>query len=154
MHMSMSIFEYGDGRFRLFHGEREVGWVDGRAVGFVGFDTDDDAVRAATVAYDALSAWVAKQRRTELTARRGRRLNTRTEGGERRLTLGDVSIGRLVSIVPADAAVPVRGFELQLPPRLGDSLTAAQVLDHALERHRALRQLETRGAGEAAEAFV
>src|SRR5438105_3699985 len=91
--MSLSIFEYGDGRFRLFHGGREVGWVEGRAVGFVGFDSEAAAVQAATAAYDALSSWLARQSREHATPRRRGRLGTRTDHGVRRLTLGGAAIG-------------------------------------------------------------
>jgi hypothetical protein len=141
--MSLSIFEYGDGRFRLFHGDQEVGWVEGRAIAFVGFESDDDAVRAATIAYDALSGWLARERRQEVAPRRGRRLRVRTEAGERQLTLGELAIGRLVS-GPTDhtAEGRSRGFELLLPPRVGAALTAAHVVDQALARHHALRSLE------------
>lgn len=150
--MSLSIFEYGDGRFRLYHDEREVGWVENRGVGFTGFDSDDAAVRAAAVAYDALSEWLARQRRQEAAPRRGRRLRVRSDAGERQLTLGDVAIGRLVS-EPADYTTDgaSHGFELLLPPRIGAVLTAAHIIHQALVRHRALRSLES-GVGEAAEA--
>jgi len=152
--MSLSIFEYGDGRFRLYHGEREVGWVENRAIGFVGFDTDDAAVRAASIAYDALSEWLARQRRQEAPPRRGRRLRVRGEAGDRQLTLGGVAIGRLVSgpadLAPDDAS---HGFELLLPPRIGAALTVAHVIDQALVRHRALRSLGA-GAGQPAEATL
>lgn len=143
----MSIFEYGDGRFRLFRDDREIGWVENRAVGFVGFTSDADAVAAATTAYDALSAWLARQRRQEATPRRGRRLRVRSEAGERQLTLGDVAIGRLVS-GPADhtSEGASHGFELLLPPRVGAALTAAHIVDQAIVRHRTLRSLES-GAG-------
>ena len=58
--------------------------------------------------------------------------------------LGDVPIGRLVCGL-ADQAPDSRahGFELLLPPRVGAALTAAHVIDQALERHRDLRALET-----------
>jgi hypothetical protein len=150
--MSLRIFEYGDGRFRLFHGDREIGWVEGRTVGFAGFDSDDAALRAATVAYDALSGWLARQRREEAAPRRGRRLGMRKEGAERHLTLAGVPVGRLVSAALAGTS---RGFELQLPPRIGPALTAAQVMDQALTRHRALRELEGVAAtAERSEALV
>jgi len=140
----MSIFEYGDGRFRLFRDDREIGWVENRAVGFVGFSSDADALAAATSAYDALSAWLARQRRQEATPRRGRRLRVRSEAGERQLTLGDVAIGRLVS-GPADHTLESgsHGFELLLPPRVGAALTAAHIIDQAVVRHRNLRSLES-----------
>jgi hypothetical protein len=142
--MSLTIFEYGDGRYRLRHGEQEIGWVEGRAVGFVGFDTEQAAVRAATVAYDALSGWLARQSR-EAPAPRGRgRLVVRTEAGERQLTLGGVAIGGLVSGWDDHGLTDGSfGFELRLPLRIGAALSAAQVIHHALTRHRQLRELES-----------
>lgn len=138
--MSLSIFEYGDGRFRLFHDDREVGWVEGRAIGFAGFANDDDAARAATIAYDALSGWLARQGRQEAPPRRGRRIRIRTEAGETQLTLSAVPVGRLVSAPPDHRSEGTsRGFELLLPPRISAPLTAAHIIDQALERHRALR---------------
>jgi hypothetical protein len=145
--MSLSIFEYGDGRFRLFHGEREVGWVEGRDVAFVGFDSEAAAVHAATVAYDAVSGWLARQSREYPTPRRRRRLGIRVENGEHSLTLGGVAIGRLVSGSEDRIATGgSHGFELTLPPRIGAALSAAQVIDQALGRHRQLRGLETADA--------
>ena len=149
--MSLSVFEYGDGRFRLFHGPREVGWVEGREVGFAGFESDAAATRAATVAYDALSAWLARQQYKEGVRRRGRRLSVHVRDGERHLTIGGISIGRLV-VVPAtgdDGGEPSSGFELSLPPRIGAALTAAQVVDQALRQHRDMLALEASGATEA-----
>jgi hypothetical protein len=153
--MSLSIFEYGDGRFRLFHGEREVGWVEGRAVGFVGFDSEAGAVHGATVAYDALSGWLARQSREQPTPRPRRRLGIRIENGEHHLTLGGVAIGRLVcGSEDHIAASASHGFELTLPPRIGAALSAAQIIDQALTRYRQLRELETADAIGASEAVV
>jgi hypothetical protein len=153
--MSLSIFEYGDGRFRLFHGDREIGWVEGRVVAFTGFESDTAAIRAATVAHDALSAWLARQSYKEVIRRRGRRLGLYARDGERYLTIGGISIGRLVP-GPADVAETASvGFELSLPPRIGEALTAAQVVDQALIRHRELLGLENAPASaEAPEAHV
>lgn len=148
--MSLSIFEYGDGRFRLFHGDREVGWVDPRAIGFVGWESETAALRAATVAYDALSDWLARQRRQEAVPRRGRRLRAHTESSERQLTLGGVVIGRLLW-ADADGHEGQHGFELTLPPRIGAALTAAHVVDAALGRHRAFTQLERVASASAEE---
>jgi hypothetical protein len=145
--MSVSIFEYGDGRFRLFHGDREVGWVEGRAIGFADWDSEMAALRAATVAYDALCDWLARQRRQEAAPRRGRHLRTRTEGGERLLTLGGVAIGRLLRMSDTDASSDRHhGFELTLPPGIGAALGAAQIVDASLTRHRAFAELERVGA--------
>ena len=149
--MSLSVFEYGDGRFRLFHGSREIGWVEGREMAFVGFDSEAAATRAATVAYDALSAWLARQNFKEGVRRRGRRLGVHFRDGARHLTIGGISIGRLI-VVPAagdDGGGPSCGFELALPPRIGAVLTAAQVVDQALRQHREMLALESNGEAQA-----
>lgn len=147
--MSLSIFEYGDGRFRLFHGDREVGWVDGRTLGFVDWVSKAAGFRAAIVAYDALSVWLARQRRLDAPPRRGRPLRVRTEGGERHLVLGSLVIGRLVSQA-ADASAGQHGFELMLPPRIGAALTAAHVVDAALTGCGAFTRLEREPAASVA----
>ena len=54
--MSLSIFDRGEGRFDLMHGDIEIGWVRDRAVGFNGFGDRAAARRAAAVAYDALTS--------------------------------------------------------------------------------------------------
>jgi hypothetical protein len=134
--MSLSIFEFGDGRFRLFRGDQEVGWLEGRTVAFLGFANAAAARRAAHVAYDAMSAWLARQRRTGASPRRGRPLESRTADGNHVLTLGGIAIGRLCS----DAET--HGFELQLPPGISSPLTVAQVIDDALKRHQEFTDLQ------------
>ena len=151
--MSLTIFEFGDGRFRLFRDGSEVGWVDGRAVGFLGFDSEAAAADAAQAAYNALSHWLARQSREHVTTRR--RMGSRIEDGEHRLTVGGIAIGRLLS-GPMDrvATGGSHGFELRLPPRIGAALSAAHVIDQALVQHRELRQRETASAIGALEAVV
>jgi hypothetical protein len=151
--MPLSVFEHGDGRFRLFRDGCEVGWVEGRAVGFLGFDSEAAAADAAIAAHNALSHWLARQSREQPATRR--QLGRRVENGEHHLTLGGISIGRLLS-GPQDriATSGSHGFELQLPPRIGAALSAAQVIDQALSRHRKLRELETPNAIGSTEAVV
>jgi hypothetical protein len=151
--MSLSIFEFGDGHFRLFRDGSEVGWVEGRAVGFLGFDSEAAAASAATAAYNALSDWLARQSRGQATT--SRRLALRVENGERHLTVGGVAIGRLLS--GPEHRLANNGsyaFELNLPPRIGAALSAAQVIDQALIRHREVRELETASAIGSSEAVV
>ena len=151
--MSLSIFEYGDGRFRLFRDGSEVGWVEGRTVGFLGFDSEPAAINAALAAYNALSDWLARQSREHAKPRR--RLGLRLEDGEQHLTVGGVSIGRLLSgTIDRIATGGSHGFELKLPPRIGAALSAAQVMDQALLRHRKLRELESVSAISGSEAVV
>jgi hypothetical protein len=151
--MSLSIFEYGDGRFRLFRDGSEVGWVEGRAVGFLGFDSEAAAVNAALAAYNALSDWLARQTREPAKARR--RLGQRVEDGEQQLTVDGVAIGRLLSgTMDRITSGGSHGFELKLPPRIGAALSAAQVIDQALLRHRKMRELEHGSAIGASEAVA
>jgi hypothetical protein len=52
--------------FRLFQDEKEIGRVDGTAVSFLGFATQDDAALAASAAYRALAQrWQDAERRHE-----------------------------------------------------------------------------------------
>jgi hypothetical protein len=135
--MSFSIFDRGDGHFRLVRGDREIGWVEDRVIGFRGFADADDARAAATTAYNALAGWTARQIRTEPAPRRMTRLSVRREGAVAWLTLDGVRIGRLRRFGADDDArgAPDFGFEIHLPARVADGLTlnAAQVIDRALQ---------------------
>jgi hypothetical protein len=141
--MSFSIFDHGDGRFRLVRDEREVGWVEDRTIGFRGFVDANEARAAATTAYTALAGWIARQLRTEPVPPRRRRLSVRREGAMEWLTLGGVRIGRLRRFGTDDqpGVAPDFGFEVYLPTRVssGLGLSAAQVIDRAL----AVRALES-----------
>jgi hypothetical protein len=151
--MPLGIFEHGDGRFRLFRDGCEIGWVEGRAVAFLGFDSEAAATHAATAAYNALNDWLARQSRAQPTTRR--QLGLCVENGEHRLTLGGITIGRLL-LGPDDriATSGSHGFELTLPPPIGAALSAAQVIDQALIRHRDLREMETASAIGSSDAVV
>lgn len=143
--MSLSIFDRGEGRFDLLRGDEEIGWVADRTVGFTGFGDRPAARRAATVAYDALNAWLARQRRFEPPPRNGHTLRVRRMGLTDQLTLGDVSIGRLLYRPARGGLDGAYAFELLLPPRIGAPLSAAQVMYYALERHQAVRDATTIG---------
>ena len=135
--MSLSIFDRGEGRFDLMHGDIEIGWVRDRAIGFNGFGDRAAARRAAAVAYDALTGWLARQRRFDAPPRNGHALRVHRDGMTDELMLGEVSVGQLLCRGAKDGYA----FELVLPPRLGATLSAAQVMYYALERYRAAREL-------------
>lgn len=140
--MSLSIFDRGDGRFDLMRSDAELGWIADRAIGFRGFEDRSAARRAAAVAYEALTGWLARERRIGWAPRKSHTLRVRRDGAVEELTLGDVPVGRLLH---HDAEAGGRGsyaFELLLPPRVGAPISAAQVMYHALERHRAVRETE------------
>jgi hypothetical protein len=137
--MSLSIFDRGEGRFDLMLGDAEIGWVDDRAIGFTGFGVRAAARRAAAVAYDALTGWLARQRRFDAPPRNGNTLRVQRDGATDQLMLGEIPIGALLhrGTAVADGGY---AFELLLPPRVGATLSAAQVMYYALERYRAARK--------------
>ena len=145
--MSFSILDRGEGRFDLLRGDEPIGRLEGSSIGFGGFAGRATARRAATIAYDALSAWLAKERRAAPTPRSGRSLRERRDGQSHLLTLGEIPIGSLVPHAH-DASSSATGFdfELLLPPRLVSTLSAAQVIYRALERHGVLPETELVGA--------
>ena len=113
------------------------------SVAFVGFDTTDEARRAAGAAFDALRPWLARQRRTSFVAGPRRMLETERDDRGSRLTLRGIPIGRITE--PARPGHPDGfGFELILPPGTGRSASAgaAQVVVDALETHDVARSYE------------
>ena len=146
--MSLCIIDRGEGRYDLCRGDREIGWIEDRRIGFHGFESRAAARHAATIAYDALSVWLAKQRHAAPPPRNGRSLIVRRDGDEQQLIVGDVVVGRLLSTSPDVGANGDRGcaFELLLPPRLGSTLSAAQVAYNAQDRRRVLRDAAFAGA--------
>ena len=142
--MSLSIFEHGDGRYRLVDDEREVGWLKARTLGIAMYDDDADALDGACAAYDALNGWLSRQRHADAVPRRGRVLKVRANDPERALTLGATRVGRLVG--PSDVSGG-HGFELELPPRLSATLVAAQVVYEAIRNQRAAKSANVDAGG-------
>jgi hypothetical protein len=142
--MSLSILANDHGGFGLHRGDEQVGWVEGRAVALLGFETADEAQRAARAAFDALRGWLARQRRTSFVPGPRRTLRPRHDGAQVTLTLGRAPIGRIIE--PNDPVLGRAdfGFELLLPPGFGpvDGINAAKIIDAALTRRAAVRQLE------------
>jgi hypothetical protein len=148
--MSISVIADGRGGFRLDRDGQPVGWIEGRAIGFLGFENGKEAQQAAAAAYGALRSWLARQRRMDLPPGSRRALRTRRDGGITWLTLGDVPVGRIVEAQERDPmGERGYGFELDLPALLQpiNAISAAQVIDAALERRAEARRLEaTAGA--------
>ena len=138
--MSLQVYGDADGGFRLHRQDRQVGWVEGKSVGFRGFASSEAALSAANAAHDALRAWLARERRITLTPGRRRALRLRSDGATMSITLGGVPIGRIINFgTAAGSEVPDFGFELQLPPQVGAvaGLSAAQVIHNAIRTHAA-----------------
>jgi hypothetical protein len=142
--MSLSILGNDHGGFALYRGDEHVGWVEGRAVALLGFETAEEAHHAARAAFDALRGWMARQRRTDFVPGPRRALRVRRDGSRTRLMLGPAPVGRLIE--PNDPVLNRAdyGFELLLPPGLGPvtGISAAKVIDTALTRRTAARSLQ------------
>lgn len=138
--MSFSVFDRGEGRFDLMRGDAEIGWVADRAISFAGFANAAAAHRAAAIAHDALTGWLARQRRIDVAPRNAGALRVRRNGAVEELTLGDVSVGRLFPHVADSDGSDEYAFELVLPPRVGASISAAQIIYLALMRHGLIRE--------------
>jgi hypothetical protein len=148
--MSLSVLAHDRGGFRLYRGGEQVGWIEGRAVGFLGFGSADEARQAASAAYDAVRVWLARQRRTDLVRGPRRALCARHDGPLTWLTLNGVPIGRIVEPEESDALSGMSyGFELLLPPTLAadSGISAARIVDAALARRAAVTSLESAAAG-------
>jgi hypothetical protein len=141
--MSLSILANDHGGFGLYRGDERVGWVEGRAVALFGFETAEDAQRAARAAFDSLRGWLARQRRTHVVPGPARTLRPRQRGSQVTLTLGGATIGRIIQPNDARLARSDYGFELLLPPGLGpvDGISAAKIIDAALRRRAAVQHL-------------
>ncbi len=144
--MSLSIIADARGGFRLDRDGQQIGWVEGRAIGFRGFESAKDARQAASAAYGVLRDWLARQRRMDLLpGSRKTVLDTRREDGMTWLTLGDVAIGRIVEPHERDPLGDGGyGFELDVPPVIQpvNAISAAQVIDATLSRRAEARRLE------------
>ncbi len=148
--MSLNIIADGRGGFRLDRDGEQIGWIEGQAVGFRGFDSAKEARRAAGAAYGAFRGWLARQRRMDLVPGSRRAfLQARRDGGITWLMLGDVPVGRIVEPHERDPlGEGGYGFELDLPRLLQpvNAISAAQVIDAALGRHAEAKRLEATAA--------
>lgn len=138
--MPLDIFDRGDGRLTLMRADAVIGWIDGSTIGFGGFDDRAAALSAAAVGYEVLTDWLARQRRRDAMPRPGVP-QVQRDGADEHLMLGDVAVGRLFR--DSDAAEGRDyAFELQLPRGIHASLSVAATMHRALERHRAIRDIE------------
>ena len=138
--MSFSVFDRGEGRFDLIRANTEIGWIADGTIGFGGFENRAAAHRAAAIAHEALTGWLARQRRIDIAPRNARALRVRRNGAIEQLTLGDVSVGRLLAHGGDPEGGENYAFELLLPPRVGESISAAQIMYLALKRHGQFRE--------------
>jgi len=140
--MPLSIFDRGDGHLHLMRADAAVGWIDGSTIGFGGFDDRAAALSAASIAYEVLTDWLARQRRLDAMPRNAGALQVRHDGAEEQLVLGDATVGRLLRRGGDADEGHEHAFELHLPPGMRASLNAAAMIHRALERRRAIHDIE------------
>ena len=140
--MPLSIFDRGDGRLNLMRAGAAIGWIDGSTIGFGSFGDRAAALRAAAVAYEVLTDWLARQRRLDARPRNAGALQVRRDGAEEQLVLGDATVGRLLRRGGDADEGHDYAFELHLPPGIHASLNAAAMIHRALERRRAIHDIE------------
>lgn len=141
--MIMTAIRRADDHYRLHVAGREVGWVNGHALGFRAFTTRDDAVEGARFAYATLGPWLLRQRRAASPGGRPYLLGLQVQGETTWLTAGEVRIGRVSPWRRHDAAGEdgtEYAFELWLPAGLGPALvlSAARRVHAAASRRAAL----------------
>ena len=135
--MTLTVYGRDEGGFLLHRNQLPIGWVEGRAVGFRGFPTRDNAMEAARVGHQALQGWLARERHAEAASGAGGALRTRRDGRLHWITVGGNAIGRLVEpTTHAPVGANSFGFELLLPPSVNPvgGISAAQVIYHALKK--------------------
>ncbi len=143
--MPLNIFDRGDGRLNLMRADAAIGWIDGSTIGFGGFDDRATALSAAAVAYEVLTDWLARQRRLDAMPRNVGALEVlqvRRDGADEHLVLGDAAVGRLFRRSGDADEGREYAFELHLPPGIRASLNAAAMIHRALERRRAIHDIE------------
>lgn len=134
----VNVHADGDDRHRLEdHAGAQVGWIRGRAIGFIGIAEERDALRAAAAGSRALQAALRRQYpgwpRYEPAVERLRLVH---DGAYEWVSDGSVPIARLVRPA-ADASRPRFGLEYVLPSFAseGATIAIAQALASALHEH-------------------
>ncbi len=108
--MRIRTAESGEGSV-LYVGERRIGYLRGDVVGFIGFGTDDEAARAACIAYRAL---VRRRAGTAAASAPEEYLFGHTEEGQFVIAQSGV----LARLIPPDVVTGEEswGFEIALRP--------------------------------------
>lgn len=129
----------GENRHRLENADgRDIGWIAQRTIGFRGFATERDAVKAAVDSWHALEGALnreyAGRPRTQVVADRVR---IERDGDGECVSDGTTVLARLQRMPDDAPAGPSLAIELQLPTYAteGVAIAAAQVLARAIHDH-------------------
>ena len=138
----LSITADGEDRHRLEDGAgRRIGWIRGRAVGFIGFASEDDAIAAAIPAARVLAGFLRRAypgwpHQDPGLDRREREVHVLREGRFDWIVAGPIPLGRLLAPV-ADAPGGRFAVEFLLPSYSRGEIvrSAARMLHAALFSH-------------------
>jgi hypothetical protein len=123
----------GDRRYRLVDGDgREVGWIRGRAVRFLGFLSEEEMVTAATRAWKALQAVLADAVDRAADGSLTRQLRLVHDGAYEWISDGTIPMARVFrSRSPGDSSMAI---ELVMPSYADEQLakSAAMAIASAL----------------------
>jgi hypothetical protein len=99
--------------FRLLQDEREIGFVDGTRVSFRGFAARNDAARAASIAYRALSR---RRRKQSHPMEESQDILVVDQGSIQAVIAQSGILATLLPPAPEDSEVGGWGFEIPLLP--------------------------------------
>jgi hypothetical protein len=143
--MSLRIEERSPSTLTLVDETGEVGWLRPRAIGFCGFSSEQDALRAAALARTVVADWLAERGRTPQRARKAPPSHLARAAGNRLLVNGAECGWFLRPAQPPAVGRDSFGFEIALPPEVANE-PAIQLAHRA---HEALALL--RSAGQAGD---
>lgn len=123
----LHVLPDGDKRYRLVDGDgREVGWIRGRAMRFLGFLSERDMVNGACKAWRALQAVLSRAAGHALDGRQPSQLRRVHDGAYEWIADGMIPIARVFR--SSDPKSPALAIELLLPSYADESLTTSAAL--------------------------
>ena len=126
----LHILPDGDRRYRLVDGDgREIGWIRGRAVRFLGFLSEEDMVNAASKAWRALRSVLAQSFGHTSAGKQSDKLRHVYDGAYEWIADGVIPIARVFR--SRNAADPSLAIELVLPSYVDEALTKEAALSIA-----------------------
>lgn len=132
----LSIFETGDGSFRLVdEDDVDVGWVRDNHLGFGGFAGQAEAMAAALAGSEALAGFLERLTGAPVGERpAGGRVRVHADGEHEWVERGKVRLARLIRSGGDRCALE---FALPSYVRSGGAITASQVVHQAIAEQRA-----------------
>lgn len=134
----LHVLPDGEGRYRLINGDgREVGWIRGRAVRFLGFVSEEEMVAAVRKAWRALQAVLARAVGRAADGALPRQLRVVHDGAYEWISDGMIPIARVFR--PKSPGESSLAIELVMPSYTDEQLakSAALAIADALGQNNA-----------------